>query len=332
VTVREDERDDRPPPEAWVDDAVRAAAASAGRVDIHRVAGKKPERALVEAFRDGLGSTGHITDLVLEQPSELPNWSTPPGGIDLVAKLDGGLRLDFEMKVDKPDEVIWDAIKLADVNATRRREGATISYLVLWATSRSWVVGEASSLFDMPRTWGVKEMIETWPKAWNGVRVGGRGKIPRTTVAEIGFEPIAEVRSVSELYDASIKVVRLWPSTTEALDFDREGWPVGMEVPDTATPMAEITGDRPRSPSGVSDPCHGYLWLDRWTQRDLESTVPALDADARACLRSRLHDERGWSDVELVERFDGITALPEGGARQPFHSDSLRKGDRRPEG
>jgi hypothetical protein len=321
VVVRWAERDERPSPEAWVADAVRAATARAGRVDIHRVAGKKPERALVAAFRDGLNSTWHIADLVLEQPCELTNWSTPPGGIDLVVNLDDGRRLDFEMKVDKPDEVIWDAIKLADVNAGRRCNGIAGSYLVLWATSRSWVVGEASSLFDMPRTWGVKEMIETWPKAWNGVRVGGRGKIPRTTVAEIGFEPIAEVKAVSELYDASIKVVRLWPSTTETLDFDAEGWPVEMNIPDMATPMSEITGDRPRRPSGVADPCHGYLWLDRWTQRDLESAVPALDADARACLRSRLHDERGWSDVELVERFDGIAAAPEAGAVRPFHSD-----------
>ena len=306
MVVRGDERDSRPSPEAWVGDAVHAATARAGRVDIHRVADKKPERALVEAFRDGLGSTWHVSDLVLEQPCELTNWSTPPGGIDLVANLDDGRRLDFEMKVDKPDEVIWDAIKLADVNAARRCDGVAGSYLVVWATSRSWVGGEASSLFDMPRTWGVTEMIETWPKAWNWARVGGRGKVPRTTVAEIGFEPIAEVMAESELYDASIKVVRLWPSTTETLDFDAEGWPIGMEIPDLATPMAEITGDRPRTPSGVADPCHGYLWLDRWTQRDLESAVPALDADARACLRSRLHGERGWSDVELVERFDGI--------------------------
>jgi hypothetical protein len=309
------ERDDRPSPGAWLDDAVRAATTRAARVDIHRVPDKKPERALVEAFRDGLGSTGRISDFVLEQPCELTNWSTPPGGIDLVANFDDGLRLDFEMKVDKPDEMIWDAIKLADVNAAARCGGVVGSYLVLWATSRSWVVGEASSLFDMPRTWGVTEVIETWPKAWNRARVGGRGKIPRTTVAEIGFEPIAEARAESQLHDASIKVVKMWPSTTETVDFDAEGWPVEMKIPEMATPMAEITGDRPRRPAGVADPCHGYLWLDRWTQRDLESAVPVLDADARACLRSRLHDERGWSDVELAERFDGIATAPEGGAR-----------------
>jgi hypothetical protein len=49
--------------------------------------------------------------------------------------------------------------------------------------------------------------------------------------------------------------------------------------------------------------------------------VPPLDADARACLGSRLHDEQGWSDVELAERFGGITAVPEAGTGRPFLND-----------
>lgn len=289
----------------WHDAAVRRATAEAARVDIHLVPGKKPERVLVEAFRAGLARTGLFTDSRLEQPCELLNWSSPPGGVDLVANIDAGHRLDFELKVDKPDEAIWDAIKLADV-ASGRRSGVIGSYLVLWATTRSWEVGEAASLFDMPRTWGVKEMIETWPKAWDRLRRGGRGKVPRVTVAEIGVEPVAEAKACSELYDASIKVVRLWPSTMERLPFDSEGWPAEMEILDAATPMAEITGKRPRRPAGRADPCHGYRWLDRWTQRDLDTVVPTLDDDARACLRSRLMNERGWSDAELAERFDLI--------------------------
>jgi hypothetical protein len=238
------------------------------------------------------------------------NWSTPPGGIDLVADVDSGRRLDFEMKVDKPDEVIWDAIKLADVNASARPKVAG-SYLVLWATTRSWVVGEASALFDMPRSWGVKEMIETWPRAWNKLRKGGRGKVPQMTVAEIAIEPVAEVKANSELYDASIKVVRLSPVGADRLAFDPEGWPLGMEILDSATPMAEITGERPHRPSGTRDPCHGYLWLDRWTQRDLDALVPTFEPGARACLRSRLEAERGWAHSELVERFDSIEAAGE---------------------
>lgn len=288
---------------------MRRAAAEAARVDIHQIPGKKPERALVEAFREGLRSTRRFMDFRLEQTCGLDNWTSPPGGIDLVA-FDDGRRLDFEMKVDKPDEVIWDAVKLADVHAAGRPAGVTGSYLVLWATMGSWVVGEASALFDMPRVWGVKEMIETWPKAWNGLRVGGRGKVPRTTVAEISFEPVAEVKAISEIHDATLKVVRLWPTSDEQLAFDPEGWPVAMEIPDSATPMAVITGERPSRPSGTQDQCHGYLWLDRWNQRDLESIVPTLDVDARACLRSRLEAERGWSDSELAERFDPI---PPGG-------------------
>lgn len=294
--------------DSWYDEAVQQAAKAAAMVDIHAVPGKKQERALVEAFRDGLALGGRFSEFVFEQRCDLRNWTSSPGGIDLVAYLDASQRLDFEMKVDKPDEVIWDAIKLAEIQVGGRCHGIAGAYLVLWATERSWAKGEAAPLFEASRTWGVQEMIEQWPKAWNKLREGGRGKVPRSSVAAIGLEPVGgpAIAASATYGGASIQVARVWPATLERLDFDSEGWPVAMGIPNFATPMTAIVSDEPREPTGTPDPCHGYLWLHRWSQARLEEVVPTLDAEARACLRSRLNAERAWSEDELSERFDPI--------------------------
>lgn len=173
------------------------------------------------------------------------------------------------------------------------------------------MTGEASPLFAEARNWGVQEMIETWPKAWNRLRVGGRGKVPESSVVEIGFEPIGGPTQVGGggSHDASVRVARVWPARLERLEFEGEGWPSAMDVPKFATPMVDIRRSRSGPPRGDSDPCHGYTWPARWTQRSLEEVVAVLDADARSCLRARLGAERSWSESELRERFDPLPGL-----------------------
>jgi hypothetical protein len=63
----------------------------------------------------------------------LPGWTRPPGGVDLSVSLarDTG-SLVIEAKVGKPDEAIWDVIKLADILALDRTIIA--AYLVYDAT------------------------------------------------------------------------------------------------------------------------------------------------------------------------------------------------------
>ena len=293
------------------DGAVDHAAQAASRIDIHEVERKKPERALVEAFERGLAQEPRCCGFVFEQPTRLKNWTSPPGGIDLVADIGIPQTLYFEMKVDKPDETIWDAIKLADLQAVGKCHGIYGAYLVTWATEASWKRKDGSPLFDSTRNWGVEEMISEWPKAWNKLREGGNGKFPRHTVAEIGFEPVGEARrAVSSRYEASIKVARVWPASLKPQKFDSEGWPLGIKVPNFATPMSKIVAGKASQPVGTPDPCHGYLFLDRWNQARLETLVPLLDADSRSCLRSRLKAERKWTEEELVDRFDPIPGIP----------------------
>jgi hypothetical protein len=204
------------------------------------------------------------------------------------------------MKVNKPDEVIRDAIKLADLQAGGK---GTASPVPIWSSGPGTVlaVRRCAALFDGDRSRGVSEMIERWPKAWNRLREGGRGKFPRSTVAAIGFDIVGDpVSATSAAYDASIRIVRVWPETLERQEFDLEGWPVGIDAPPSATPMSVILEGGSPSPVGVPDPCHGYLWLERSSQARLGEIVPALDPKARACLRGRLMNERNWSEAELA--------------------------------
>jgi hypothetical protein len=56
------------------------------------------------------------------------------------------------------------------------------------------------------------------------------------------------------------------------------------------------------------DPCHGYAWYRRWSDRRLEEVVGAIGADgaAFACLRRRLAAERKWTEDELRARVDPL--------------------------
>jgi hypothetical protein len=313
----------------WYDEAVARAASCAANVEIHSIPRKRPERALTEAFRDGLSIESRFSGFAFEQKHGLSNFTRPPGKIDLVAEIDLVHALLFEMKVDHPDETIWDAIKLAQTQAGGKCHGIASAYLVVWATEASWKTKQATGLFERPsRSWGVKEMIEKWPRAWEDLRRGGNGIVPEHSVGAVGFEPIGQsTKAVSAKYDAIIKVARVWPASLKRQDFDSEGWPVGMEKPSYSRSLKKISerASVPRvkgrrspchgSPIGKPDPLHGYTWLPRWDQKILEAVVPVLDDLARACLRSRLRAERAWTDGELVERFDPIPSNfpPQGG-------------------
>jgi hypothetical protein len=81
------------------------------------VSTKRREAALVAAFRDVLGSLPDIASAGREaRYRNLPGWTRPPGGVDVFADLsDGAGRLLCELKVDKSQEALWDALKLADI-------------------------------------------------------------------------------------------------------------------------------------------------------------------------------------------------------------------------
>src|SRR5690242_14659956 len=112
-----------------VDDIVALAVHSAARRLEYRP-GARPEGRLVTATRTALAADPRVRLIDGTPVYKLPHWTRPPGGVDIVFELaDGTGRAGCEMKVGKPDESIWDAIKLADVQAyePRVRAGYLIS-------------------------------------------------------------------------------------------------------------------------------------------------------------------------------------------------------------
>ena len=64
----------------------------------------------------------------------LRGWTRRPGGMDLAFDW-GPRRAPLECKVDKPDEALWDALKLADILCEYDVEAA---YLLYDATDVIW--------------------------------------------------------------------------------------------------------------------------------------------------------------------------------------------------
>jgi hypothetical protein len=64
------------------------------------------------------------------------------------------------------------------------------------------------------------------------------------------------------------------------------------------------------APAPETDPCHGYPWYLRWTDRRLAQGVCEIsDNDAFDCLRRRLATERGWREAELRARVDPLRGI-----------------------
>jgi hypothetical protein len=79
--------------------------------------------------------------------------------------------------------------------------------------------------------------------------------------------------------------------------------------------VCEIACEEPGTPAGKAaggagtetDPCHGYPWYLRWTDRRLAQVMcETSDNGAFDCLRRRLATERGWREAELRARVDPL--------------------------
>jgi hypothetical protein len=109
-----------------------------------------------------------------------------------------------------------------------------------------------------------------------------------------------------------VRVARVAPVTDAApQEYDADGWPVGGKAPPVLRArvrraLARDQSKRRTAPPGV-DPCHGYPWYPRWTDRRLGDVVREIGADdAFDCLRRRLASERGWREAELRARVDPL--------------------------
>lgn len=295
------------------DRAVCAAAAACAETLV--LSGKPwPEARLVSAFRSALNDGGDLLCRPGEEGFGLPQWTRDPGGVDLVADEPGtagsGVVL-MEMKVGKPDEGIWDAIKLADALA-RHGEPATWSAYLVYAAPRSvWEAARIQGLLFAPgrATHTPLALISTWPKAWLKLLVGGRGIRPKQSVGGVAAELLCSDDLAADV-EYELRVVRVSPGSGPAARYDEDGWPVDYEPPEGMRETGQLADEALANPATITnaepDPCHGYPWFGKWSQQRLDAVVPALDDDSFQCLRRRLGTERNWTEDELRTRVDPL--------------------------
>lgn len=276
------------------------------------IPGERPETLLGAALRRGFAHDSRVRVVAGTPKFPLPNWTRPPGGVDLVVDLEDETgRLGIELKVGKPDESLWDAIKLADVQVFEPQLRA--GYLV---SDANWADdGEGSELFlQLPaRTRSCRDLISESPADWAGTMIGGRGIRPCTSVGAVELKWIAEA-SLARQPGRRLVAVRVLPDRAAPREtYDALGFPIGYEPPgalrakirladeDLARAAGAVSG-----PAASTDPCHGYPWYDRWSQPRIVSVLRGIGHDkaARSCLRRRLALERDWQEHELSARFD----------------------------
>src|SRR4051812_41389511 len=184
----------------------------------------RPEAHLVAVVRASLRDS--VTVVAGEPRYQLHGWTRRPGGVDLAFDR-GARRVLIECKVDKPDEALWDALKLADILCQHDAEAA---YLLYDASDAIWCNHPVAPLFTgTARRWHFCDLIARWPKAWGDLLYGGRGIRPRESVAEVNVEPTA---SVALTTGRTARLMRITPVPSDHhQQFDDDGWPVGYEPP-----------------------------------------------------------------------------------------------------
>ncbi|MEX2107434.1 MAG: hypothetical protein WD827_00945 [Solirubrobacterales bacterium] len=265
------------------------------------------EANLVWAISEALRVDPDVRSLRTEYPCPLKAWTRNPGGIDLAVELSNGSLALLEMKVDKPDEALWDALKLADFALSRPDLGPSC-FLIYDGAQPIWArPAEGAALFTVAgRHWSVRELIERWPTAWLSLMIGGRGIRPQRSVADIRVDPLLgaghDFKENRILYTLQVAPM----SGAATLAFDSDGWPVGYKPPKGLREKGqrkdrERKEGAPLEPPSTPDPCHGYPWYARWTRDLIREVAQQSDGEARECLRNRLIEERRWTDDELAD-------------------------------
>jgi hypothetical protein len=208
-----------------VDQIVSEAARRACAEPIYAEPGR-PEAQLVRALHERLSEDDRVGVPRMECRFVLSGWTRSPGGVDLsVGLADRASSLIIEAKVGKPEEAIWDIIKLADILALDPTVIA--AYLIYDAAARTWTkTDEATTLFtERDRVISVWELIEGARADWAWLLKGGRGIRP---VACVGAVRLARVASCPlQAHEGhELRVWRVWPDTSAKRQrFDKDGWP-----------------------------------------------------------------------------------------------------------
>jgi len=254
------------------------------------------ESLLHRRLRDALKRAATVR--VLETEGRLHRqetwWTRAPGGIDVVATRQTGPQeyaLGVECKVGKPDELLWDAIKLGQrCDDKPWKHGLQAGALVVELKALNEL--RATSWFDDSVTEvDVVAAIVQWPEAWYGLMCGGRGIRPTSLPHKLTLGAGGAVRHPALRSGLCWRLV----ATTSVRDDDRivvdaHGWPPQIHVSDEWRRQIDLAAERSpgrppirlrrrtvraRPPGAtvaelVLDDV-GRLWADAWDSRE---TVP----------------------------------------------------------
>jgi hypothetical protein len=159
-------------------------------------------------------------------------WTREPGGIDVVAT---SLSLGIEVKLNKPEEMLLDAIKIGQrvERGTGWNKGLRTAAVVAQTTITQLKSPAAYMLSPAAaKTFDVRELLDEQRKDWYWLMCGGRGVRP----TDLPLNLRASKTRVYEYQESpdTVLAVRTFhiPKSDGARCFalDGHGWPEGMKV------------------------------------------------------------------------------------------------------
>ncbi|MFA9269956.1 MAG: hypothetical protein ACEQSX_04245 [Baekduiaceae bacterium] len=236
-------------------------------------------------------------------------WTRPPGPVGLVGTVEGG-RGAAELKICKPEELMWDLVKLADHAGAA---GAAFAFAAICVQAEPSDLTQGPGLLLTGALSGVqrpRDWIEQWPNDWQWLMCGGRGIRPTSLPRRVVLgEPTV-------IGDGSGTHVRVVPIAGTGLEEPRDeldpwGWPAGIGPRPDGWRNKVTAAEAPRGSSAPQEMvnCAGYPIPARFRPRQpgpwLAEHYPQMDAAQRQELL-RLLRLRGWTEQEFAELLPGL--------------------------
>ena len=251
------------------------------------------ESLLHRGLRDALRRDGMVRVLETEgrlQRQEI-GWTRAPGGIDVVATRGSGhaeYALGVECKIGKPDELLWDAIKLAQrCDDSPWNHGLEAGALVVELKASHEPRG--TPWFDLSvNEVDVMTAIAQWPEAWYGLMRGGRGIRPTSLPLKLILGAGGTVRHPRGKSALCWRLVAgTGVSDNNRAAVDAHGWPPQVPISDEWRTQIDLAAVRSPSPPRIAlrerrvrarppeaaiaelaiDE-EGRLWADAWDSRE----------------------------------------------------------------
>jgi hypothetical protein len=282
-------------------------AAATGVFDRHGPMASGKERAwgsLLRAEIERQPGVRTATDDAYRPDLAWPYWTRRPGPIDLVWDLDTSSCGAVELKIRKPDELIWDLIKVAEHTAGDERAFGFAAICVQIELSDFALEGGALVAGEQSRVQNPLAWIERWRQAWLKLMCGGRGIRPTSVPSALRLGAPLLVGRPDAAHWRIVPVVAADHGVREPLD--EWGWPSALgsrpDGWDAAVHAADIYRSSPSKPQVMID-CHGYEVPARFRGGGAYSWVVENRAHMNPLQRAelvRLLKARGWKPDELA--------------------------------